>query len=189
MATVQPLSRPLQKPATRTTRTVGRRRISRQATPDHFVLGRPSKPLHTAIQSKDQQMSSYGNFYSLANEMHGCFNRLVNGPLRLGARAHRLVARQASEAVQLSGFHCTHLRLPRFGSAAGSRPASHAFTTVVRLDGRCLSIPLTDSQRFYDAKSFAGNSSTFVPDWRHSDTRYMLISLDTRLQAIYRAHV
>ena len=35
------------------------------------------------------------------------------------------------------------------------RPAGHAFTTVVRLDGRLLSIPLTDSQRFYDAKTFA----------------------------------
>ena len=127
-------------------------------------------------------MSSYGNFYSLANEMHSCFNRLVNGPLRL-------VAHQAFETVQLHGFHCSHIRLPRFGSAAGSRPAGHAFTTVVRLDDRCLSIPLTDSQRFYDAKTFAGNSSTFVPDWRYSDTRYMLISLDTRLHAIYRAHV
>ena len=61
----------------------------------------------------------------------------------------------SSKAVQQRGFHYTHLRLPRFGSAAGSRPAGHAFTTVVSLDGRCLSIPLTESQRFYDAKTFA----------------------------------
>ena len=71
---------------------------------------------------------------------------------------------------------------------AQGRSAGHSFTTVARLDG-CLFIPLTDSQRFYDAKTFADNSSTFVPDWRYSDSRYMLISLDTRLHAIYRAHV
>ena len=51
------------------------------------------------------------------------------------------------------------------------RPAGHTFTTVVCLDGRCLSIQLSDSQPFYVAKTFAGNSSTFVPDWRYSDTR------------------
>ena len=34
---------------------------------------------------KTYRCMGYGNLYSLADEIHGCFNRLVNGALQLGA--------------------------------------------------------------------------------------------------------
>src|SRR5208282_1276744 len=38
-------------------------------------------------------------------------------------------------------------------------------------------------------KNIASKSPASVPNWRYVDSRYKLISLDTRLHTIYRAHV